>query len=73
MRGVSIHLHKVLPMGGGVGGGSADGTYTLRALNEVCGLGLSQRDLMALAAELGAIVPFSSKMALRLFKAEATW
>ena len=44
--------------GGGVGGGSADGTYTLRALNEVCGLGLSQRDLMALAAELGSDCPF---------------
>ena len=58
MHGVSIHLHKVLPMGGGVGGGSADGTYTLRALNEVCGLGLSQRDLMALAAELGSDCPF---------------
>ena len=43
LPGVAIHLHKVLPMGGGVGGGSADGTYTLRALNEVCNLGLSHR------------------------------
>ncbi|MGB0179636.1 MAG: 4-(cytidine 5'-diphospho)-2-C-methyl-D-erythritol kinase [Flavobacteriales bacterium] len=58
LPGVSIHLHKVLPMGGGVGGGSADGTYTLRALNEVCNLGLSQDALMAHAAELGSDCPF---------------
>ena len=58
LPGVSIHLHKVLPMGGGVGGGSADGTYTLRALNEVCNLGLSHDALMAHAAELGSDCPF---------------
>ena len=58
LPGVSIHLHKVLPMGGGVGGGSADGTYTLRALNEVCNLGLSKDALMKHAAELGSDCPF---------------
>ena len=58
LPGVSIHLHKVLPMGGGVGGGSADGTYTLRALNAVCNLGLSRDALMAHAAELGSDCPF---------------
>lgn len=58
LPGVSIHLHKVLPMGGGVGGGSADGTYTLRALNAVCNLGLSHDALMAHAAELGSDCPF---------------
>ena len=58
LPGVSIHLHKVLPMGGGVGGGSADGTYTLRALNAVCNLGLSSDALMAHAAELGSDCPF---------------
>ena len=44
--------------GGGVGGGSADGTYTLRALNEVCGLGMSQGDLKEIAAQLGSDCPF---------------
>lgn len=58
LPGVSIHLHKVLPMGGGVGGGSADGTYTLRALNAVCNLELSHDALMAHAAELGSDCPF---------------
>ena len=55
LPGVSIHLHKVLPMGGGVGGGSADGTYTLRALNAVCNLGLSHDALMAHAARWAAL------------------
>lgn len=58
LPGVSIHLHKVLPMGGGVGGGSADGSYTLRALNEVCNLGLSHDALMRHAAALGSDCPF---------------
>lgn len=58
LPGLSAHLHKVLPMGGGLGGGSADGTYMLRALNEICGLGLSREKLMQLAAELGSDCPF---------------
>ncbi|MDA0945604.1 MAG: hypothetical protein RLZZ314_1053 [Bacteroidota bacterium] len=58
LPGLSAHLHKVLPMGAGLGGGSADGTYMLRAINEVCELGLSQEELMALAAQLGSDCPF---------------
>ena len=58
LPGLSAHLHKVLPMGAGIGGGSADGTYMLRAVNEVCGLGLSREELMNLAAELGSDCPF---------------
>ena len=38
LPGLSIHLHKILPMGAGLGGGSADGTYALRAINDVCEL-----------------------------------
>lgn len=58
LPGLSAHLHKVLPMGAGLGGGSADGTYMLRAINDVCGLGLSREELMILAAELGSDCPF---------------
>ena len=58
LPGLSVHLHKILPMGGGVGGGSADGTYTLRAINEVCQLGLSDATLERHAAELGSDCPF---------------
>ena len=58
LPGLSAHLHKVLPMGAGLGGGSADGTYMLRAINDVCGLGMSREELMTLAAELGSDCPF---------------
>jgi 4-diphosphocytidyl-2-C-methyl-D-erythritol kinase len=55
---VSIHLHKIIPMGGGLGGGSSDGTYTLLALNELFSLGLSNDTLRDFAAELGSDCPF---------------
>jgi len=58
LPGLSIHLHKILPMGAGLGGGSADGTYTLRAINEVCKLGLSPQELAHDAAQLGSDCPF---------------
>lgn len=50
------HLHKVLPMGAGLGGGSSDGAWMLRALNSWAGLNAGQ--LHAAAAELGSDCPF---------------
>ena len=58
LPGLSAHLHKVLPMGAGLGGGSADGTYMLRAINELCGLGLTREVLLELAAQLGSDCSF---------------
>ena len=55
---VKIHLHKVIPMGGGLGGGSSDGTYTLLAINDLFGLNLSVNRLQELAAVLGSDCPF---------------
>lgn len=55
---VSIHLHKVIPSGAGLGGGSSDGAYTLRLLNEIFSLGLSLEKLMAYAATLGSDCAF---------------
>lgn len=52
-------IHKRLPAAGGVAGGSADAAATLVALNEAWCLGLDQEQLMRVAAELGADVPFS--------------
>ncbi|MBA3827137.1 MAG: 4-(cytidine 5'-diphospho)-2-C-methyl-D-erythritol kinase [Ktedonobacterales bacterium] len=57
-RGVHIELHKVIPMQGGLGGGSSDAATTLCALNAWWHLGLSDAQLLALAAELGSDVPF---------------
>jgi len=57
-RGVHIHLRKRIPVGGGLAGGSTDAAATLRGLNRLWRLGLSQDDLLRLGAELGMDVPF---------------
>lgn len=53
-----IHLRKQLPMGAGLGGGSADASYVLRGLNAVFNVGLSDDQLREMAAELGSDCPF---------------
>lgn len=55
---VSITLDKRVPFGAGLGGGSADATMTLLALNELFSLQLSEEELIALAAELGSDTAF---------------
>ncbi|WP_419149608.1 4-(cytidine 5'-diphospho)-2-C-methyl-D-erythritol kinase [Pseudoalteromonas 'SMAR'] len=55
--GVTIHLTKNLPMGGGVGGGSSDAATTLLALNQLWQCNLSLTDLAKLGLKLGADVP----------------
>lgn len=55
---VKIHLHKILPTGAGLGGGSADGAFTLRLLNEKFALGMSRYELQAMASELGSDCAF---------------
>jgi 4-diphosphocytidyl-2-C-methyl-D-erythritol kinase len=55
--GVEIGVDKVLPMGGGLGGGSSDAATTLLALNRLWNLRLDRQALQGLALELGADVP----------------
>ncbi|MCW4183606.1 MAG: 4-(cytidine 5'-diphospho)-2-C-methyl-D-erythritol kinase [Candidatus Thiodiazotropha weberae] len=55
--GVELTLHKILPMGGGLGGGSSDAATTLVALNHLWGLGLGKDQLMEIGRSLGADVP----------------
>ncbi|MFQ5767260.1 MAG: 4-(cytidine 5'-diphospho)-2-C-methyl-D-erythritol kinase, partial [Acidobacteriota bacterium] len=57
-RGARLRLHKVVPAGAGLGGGSGDAAATLLLLNRFYGLGLSRRTLQDLARRLGADVPF---------------
>ncbi len=52
-----IRLTKVIPSGAGLGGGSADATFTLRALDELFALGLTDEELEAVALTLGADCP----------------
>ncbi|MBS3785201.1 MAG: 4-(cytidine 5'-diphospho)-2-C-methyl-D-erythritol kinase [Gammaproteobacteria bacterium] len=56
-QGVSIHLKKRIPVGGGLGGGSSNAATTLVALNQLWGCSLTPTDLHALALQLGADVP----------------
>ncbi|MBC3884040.1 4-(cytidine 5'-diphospho)-2-C-methyl-D-erythritol kinase [Undibacterium griseum] len=56
--GANLTLHKILPMGGGLGGGSSDAATTLMALNHLWHTGLSRQQLMELGLQLGADVPF---------------
>lgn len=55
---VKIHLHKIIPTGAGLGGGSADAAYTIRLLNTVFQLNLSVEKMMAYAAQLGSDCAF---------------
>jgi 4-diphosphocytidyl-2-C-methyl-D-erythritol kinase len=57
-RGADLALEKVLPIGGGLGGGSSDAATTLIALNRLWNAGLSRAELQTLGAQLGADVPF---------------
>ncbi|SEJ21137.1 4-(cytidine 5'-diphospho)-2-C-methyl-D-erythritol kinase [Pseudomonas sp. NFR16] len=55
--GVDIWLKKILPMGGGIGGGSSDAATTLLGLNHLWKLGWDEDRLAALGLRLGADVP----------------
>lgn len=55
--GVHIHLHKRIPVGGGLGGGSSDAATTLAGLNRLWNLNVPDNELAALGQRLGADVP----------------
>ena len=55
--GVTIRLEKILPLGGGLGGGSSDAATVLLALNRLWQVNLPRESLQALALQLGADVP----------------
>jgi 4-diphosphocytidyl-2-C-methyl-D-erythritol kinase len=55
--GVDIQVHKRIPMGGGLGGGSSDAASVLLGLNALWGLGLGLDVLAAIGLRLGADVP----------------
>jgi 4-diphosphocytidyl-2-C-methyl-D-erythritol kinase len=55
---VEIHLHKIIPTGAGLGGGSSDGAHTLKVLNNLFALGLSKERLAGYASRLGSDCPF---------------
>ena len=58
LPGARLHLHKAIPAGAGLGGGSADAAFTLRLLNKRFGLELTQETLIRYALQLGSDCPF---------------
>lgn len=57
---VNMHLHKVIPMGAGLGGGSSDGMFALQLLNIKLRLQLDRQQLLGYAAKLGSDCAFFS-------------
>lgn len=55
---VHIHLHKIVPIGAGLGGGSADAAFTLKLINEQFGLALDNKSLESYARRLGSDCAF---------------
>ena len=58
LPGLRLHLHKVIPMGAGLGGGSSDGAHTLLLVDRLCGLAVDPQELLAHAVALGSDCAF---------------
>jgi 4-diphosphocytidyl-2-C-methyl-D-erythritol kinase len=56
--GVTIEIEKRIPLGAGLGGGSSNAATTLKALNQLLKVDLSQKDLIKIGLRIGADVPF---------------
>ena len=55
---VKLHLHKMIPVGAGLGGGSSDAAFTLKMLNHIFQAGLTGKELFEMAEALGSDCPF---------------
>ena len=64
--GISIALNKVIPPGGGLGGGSSNAASVIKGINELYDLGVSYKDLERFSSQIGADVPFFIKGGLQL-------
>ncbi len=58
LPGIEAQLHKIIPSGAGLGGGSSDGASMIHVLNELFSLGLSTIQQREYAAQLGSDCPF---------------
>lgn len=56
--GIDVAVEKILPMGGGLGGGSSDAATALMAVNALWQAGFTDAELMAIGLPLGADIPF---------------
>ncbi len=56
--GVEVHIEKKIPIGAGLGGGSSNAASVLDGLNRLLRVNLTRKELMEMAKEIGADVPF---------------
>jgi len=61
LPGIDVYLHKTLPMGAGLGGGSADAAFFINLLNEQFALQLSETERIDIAKQLGSDCAFFIK------------
>ena len=64
---VKIHLHKSIPVGAGLGGGSSDGAFMLLLLKKKFALNISEEKLVEYALKLGSDCPFYQKHSLSCY------
>lgn len=57
-HGFDIKIKKVIPIAGGMAGGSTDAAAVMRGINDMCSLGASLEKLMEMGVRLGADIPF---------------
>ena len=55
---IKVHLHKQIPLGAGLGGGSSDAAFLLKAINDIANLNMNNKQLKEIATKLGADCPF---------------
>lgn len=58
---INVYLHKTIPMGAGLGGGSSDAAYFIKQLNEQFSLNLSEPEMIEIASQLGSDCAFFIK------------
>jgi 4-diphosphocytidyl-2-C-methyl-D-erythritol kinase len=58
---LKIHLHKSIPFGAGLGGGSADCAFVIKGINKLCNLNISEKTMEEFAAKLGSDTAFFIK------------
>ena len=61
LPGLHMHLHKNIPVGAGLGGGSADGAFALKLLNGYFNLNISEEKLLDYSLQIGSDCPFFIK------------
>ncbi len=58
---LNIHLHKIIPLGAGLGGGSSDASFLIKEINKYFNLNINSAQLENLAAQIGSDCPFFIK------------